>query len=83
MSLQMMGNGKKICQPSELKNRIEARRSIMTKVPIKKNYKITKEVITIKRPGIGLEPKYYSYVIGKKNKKNFLAEEPINWTDIK
>lgn len=79
----MMGNGEKICQPSELKNRIEARRSIMTKVPIKKNYKITKEVITIKRPGIGLEPKYYSNVIGKKIKKNFLAEEPINWTDIK
>ncbi len=79
----MMGDGEKICQPSELKNRIEARRSIITKIPIKKNSKIIKEMIATKRPATGIEPKFYFNIIGKKIKKNLSAEKPIKWDDIK
>ena len=46
------------------------RRSIYTTKAINKGDKITKENIKIIRPGLGLEPKYYEKILGKKvNKK--------------
>lgn len=78
----MMGDGNKTCQPSELINRISARRSIITNQSIKKNSKITKEMISIKRPAKGIEPKFFSSILGKKVRKNLGKEKPIKWDDI-
>lgn len=80
---KMIGDGKKICQPSELKNRILARRSIVTKIDLKKNTKLSKEMISIKRPAKGIEPKYFSSILGKKMKKNLRKEQPLKWSDIR
>lgn len=79
---KMIGDGGKICQPSELKNRIAARRSIITNVDLKKNTKLTKEMISVKRPAKGIEPKYFSSILGKKMKKNLRKEQPLKWNDL-
>ena len=80
---KMIGDGKKICQPSELKNRVAARRSVITKVDLKKNTKLSKEMVSIKRPAKGIEPKFFSSILGKKTRKNLKKEQPLKWNDIR
>jgi len=79
---QMLGDGKKVCQPSELKNRTAARRSIMAKSTIEKNIKLTKEVLAVKRPAIGIQPRFFSSILGKKTRRVIKTDEPITWADI-
>lgn len=80
---KMIGDGEKTCQPSELKNRIAARRSVITKVDLKKNTKLSKEMVSIKRPAKGIEPKYFSSILGKLTRKNLRKEQPLKWNDIR
>ena len=78
----MIGDGIKKCQPSELENRIQARRSITTNMTIEKGTKITRAMLTFKRPATGIEPRYYLKIIGKKAKKKINSDEPIKWSDL-
>jgi len=80
---KMLGDGKKICQPSELENRIYARRSITANVTIQKGIKINKKMIGIKRPATGIDPKYFSQILGKKTTRKIKMEESLKWKDIR
>ena len=59
------------------------RRSIVMKKNLLKNSKITKALITVKRPGIGISPDNYYNIIGKKLKKNKKEDEILFWKDLK
>ncbi len=64
----------------ELKNKKVMRRSICANRDIKEGEIISKDMISIKRPGIGLEPKHIAAIIGKKINKdiakdNFLTKD--------
>lgn len=76
---QMLGDGIKNFQPSEIQNRIDIRRSLTAKFSLEKNSKITKENITSKRPATGIEPKYFNQVIGKTTRKKIIADQAIQW----
>jgi N,N'-diacetyllegionaminate synthase len=78
----MFGDGIKKCQPSELENRTQARRSITSKITIDKGLKITQDMLTFKRPATGIEPRYYKKIIGKKVKKKIHSDHPIKWNDL-
>lgn len=80
---RMSGTGLKCCQPSELQNRIYARRSIVAKVAIQKGTIIKQEMLAIKRPAIGIEPKHLHKLLGKKAFRKIGAEESIRWKDIR
>jgi len=80
---EMFGMGIKKPQPSELENLVMARRSIHTTQNIKKNSILTAEMISIKRPAIGILPKFYDAILGKKTKRNLSIDEPIKWSDLK
>jgi len=67
---KMMGDGIKKCQPSELDNKINARRSLTAKVDIKKNSKITSDKITLNRPATGIAPKFLNKILNKKIKES-------------
>ena len=60
---------------NELSN-LQFRRSIYAVKKIKKDEKFTKENIKVIRPSLGLKPKYYDYIIGKKNKKSYQICKP-------
>jgi len=79
---QMIGNGKKSCQKSELVNKIAARRSIIANQLIKKGEKISSDMIAIKRPSTGIEPRFFKKVIGRRAKKRINSEQSIKWNDI-
>jgi len=65
------------------KKSLRLRRSIFAAENIKKNSKITKEKILIKRPKIGLGADNYFKVIGKYAKKNIIKNNPIFKFDLK
>ena len=53
------------------------RKSLVAKIDIRKGSRITKEMIEIKRPGIGIQPADLDKIIGKKIKKHILKDEII------
>ncbi len=70
-----MGDGVKRVSVEEAENKKAVRRSIVALMDIPKGVIITEEMLAIKRPGIGLEPKFLSRVIGRRAKENIQCGE--------
>lgn len=77
-----MGNGIKRPTKAEEAIRKLVRRSLVARVNIPQDTVITEEMLAIKRPANGLEPKYIEEVIGKKTKRNLEKDTPITWDII-
>jgi N-acetylneuraminate synthase/N,N'-diacetyllegionaminate synthase len=76
--------GKEIKKPTKSEMEISniLRTSIVAKIDIPKETIITEKMLTVKRPGIGLPPKYIDKIINKKTKKNIKKDELIKWNLI-
>lgn len=74
---QALGTGHKTISESERKNIEIARKSIVAAKDIKEGEIFTEENLTVKRPGNGISPMEWEYVIGKKAKRDFQEEELI------
>jgi sialic acid synthase SpsE len=74
-----MGDGVKRPSKGERTTRINNRKSIVSVQAIPKGTVITTDMIAIKRPGIGIEPKFFHELIGRTAKVNIKAEEPVLW----
>ncbi|KEI06965.1 N-acetylneuraminate synthase [Clostridium botulinum C] len=72
-----LGNGIKTFTENEIDTMKVARKSIVAKNFIKKGELITKDDLDYKRPGDGLSPKYYKYIIGKKASKNISIDTQV------
>jgi len=72
-----IGTGIKDVTPSERKNIIIARKSIVAAKNIKKGEKFTEKNLAVKRPGNGINPMLMPFIIGLKAKKNFKKDEMI------
>jgi N-acetylneuraminate synthase len=72
-----LGDGVKCPRPSELSNRDVARKSIVAASNITKGEIITKENITIKRPGTGKCPMDYWDVLGSKCEHEYQTDDII------
>tara|TARA_Y100000996_G_scaffold211057_1_gene165725 strand:+ start:813 stop:1871 length:1059 start_codon:yes stop_codon:yes gene_type:complete len=59
-----------------------ARRSIVSKERIEKGSKITLEMLDVKRPGTGIQPKFLEKIIGKTVLRDIPDDVPITWNDI-
>jgi len=79
---KMKGHGGKIPNDSEKNNKIAIRKSITCSKFIKNGENLSINNIAIKRPGNGIEPKFWSEVIGKKAIRDIDKDELINWDDI-
>jgi N,N'-diacetyllegionaminate synthase len=79
---ELLGDEIKKCQPSELENRVNARRSLTTNQVINKNERIVKTMLQIIRPGSGIQPKYLSKVIGMRPKKKLSNYESLKWNNL-
>jgi N,N'-diacetyllegionaminate synthase len=72
-----IGKGEKKVQPSEYKNMIHVRKSIVAKCPIHKGDLFSEMNVTVKRPATGISPMQWDSVIGKKALRDFNADEDI------
>ena len=74
-----LGDGIKKPSPSELKNKIVARKSIVALKQIKQGELFSENNLIVKRPGNGILPMQWDEVIGKKAKKDFEEDELISY----
>lgn len=74
---QALGAGHKTISESERKNIEIARKSIVAAKVIKEGEIFSEENLTVKRPGNGISPMEWEYVLGKKAKRDFQEEELI------
>jgi N-acetylneuraminate synthase len=79
---EILGSTDKIPTKEEIEIAKVARKSIVALVNIPKGTIITKDMLTIKRPGIGLSPSKLYDVIGKKTLKNIERDELIKLNDL-
>jgi N,N'-diacetyllegionaminate synthase len=79
---KILGDGVKKCQKLELSNLINARRSITTNMDIDKGVKISKEMISIKRPATGIHPMFINKVFGRKTRVKVKINESLKWQDL-
>ena len=59
-----------------------ARRSIVSKEKIEKGSRITLEMLDVKRPGTGIQPRFLEEIIGKTVLRDVPEDVPIVWDDI-
>ena len=76
---QALGDGVKRVSPSEEKNIVIARKSIVARCPIKKGEVLTEENLAVKRPGSGISPMQWYKVLGTRAVRNFEEDELIEW----
>lgn len=72
-----MGTGDKTPSPSEKKNIVIARKSIVAKKSIKTGETFTVENITVKRPGNGISPMKWNELLGTKATKDYSEDDLI------
>jgi N-acetylneuraminate synthase/N,N'-diacetyllegionaminate synthase len=77
-----LGDGLKRPTKSEEEIKRAARRSIVAKVDILKGTIIIEDMLDLKRPGTGIEPKYMEMIIGKRAKIDIKKEDLITWEVI-
>lgn len=61
---ELLGNGRLVASESESAARLNARRSIVAACDIPKGTVIKREMLTFKRPGIGISPSRLNHIIG-------------------
>lgn len=71
------GNGVKTPSKSEVQNKEVARKSIVAAVNIKKGEMLTKDNLTVKRPGKGISPMRWYEIIGRTAIRDFVQDELI------
>jgi len=76
---KILGDGIKRPAPCEVENRKFLRRGLVFIRDMKKGARIGPDDIGIKRPGIGLEPKYRPMLINQTLKKDVREDEPVTW----
>ena len=74
-----LGDPRKHVLPAEHRTYLYDKRSIVSARAIKKGTKITKAMLTHKRPGTGIRPKYLDVVIGRRAAKDIPEDTTITW----
>jgi N,N'-diacetyllegionaminate synthase len=77
-----LGDGRKRPSDAEEESRLLGRRSIVAAVDIRANETIAPWMLTCKRPGSGLEPRYWEKVIGRAARRNLGKDTILQWEDF-
>ncbi len=79
---KMLGHGIKMPATSETTTRINNRKSIVAARSLPAGHLLTAQDIAVKRPGLGIAPKYYEQVVGCVLNKRMEEDEVIHWSDV-
>ena len=76
--------GSSIKKPTKSEEKIKkvGRKSIVAKVDIPKGTKIIQDMLIIKRPGTGIEPRHINMIVGRKTKKDIKSNELISFKKL-
>lgn len=73
------GDGIKKATPSEIPNKLIARKSLVASQSIKKGEPFSEFNITSKRPASGISPMHWDAFIGRISSRSYLPDELIEW----
>ena len=74
-----LGKDRKGLEPMEEEAFRFARRSVTSQLSIPKGTTITREMLTYKRPGTGISPRYFDLVIGRVARVDIPEDTTITW----
>lgn len=74
-----LGTGDKKRLPEEEEMARLGRRSIISRVRIEKGAVIEADMLTAKRPGYGIKPKFLSQIVGKRAKQTIEEDDVVTW----
>ena len=77
-----LGDGRKRPSDIEEEGRLLGRRSIVAAVDIRAHEKIAPWMLTCKRPGSGLEPRYKEQIVGMAARRNISKNTILQWEDL-
>lgn len=78
-----LGDGRKLGpRPEEMEFYQKARRSVHSAVDIPAGTVITQEMLTVRRPGYGIRPKFVPLIVGRAAKCHIEADQWITWEMI-
>jgi len=77
-----LGSKRRIVSHDEFEKRKKFRRSLLAAKNLSKGTILNAEFLLSKRPGTGIAPNEIKYVIGKKLKKDYEADELLKWEDL-
>lgn len=77
-----LGTSRKYVLPAEHHTYLYDKRSLVSARDIKKGTKITKDMLTHKRPGTGVRPKYRDIIVGRHASVDIPADTTITWEMI-
>ena len=76
------GTGVKAPSKDEIEMKKAFRKSIVAALNIKKGETITPKMLSIKRPGRGISPKYFDFIVGKTAKMDIKSDDLITMADF-
>jgi len=77
-----MGSGKKQPAKSEADGRRLGRRSIVAAIDIPAGGRIVSDMLTFKRPGVGIAPRHCDQVTGMTSRRFIAKDTIITWEDL-
>lgn len=78
-----MGDGVRKFSENELEIKKIARKSIVLNEKLSKGTIIKREMLSIKRPGTGIAPKYIEELVGRKLNQDFDCDTVLQWNYLK
>ena len=77
-----MGDGIRTFSENELEIKKVARKSIVLNEDVSKGTSIKRDMLSIKRPGTGIPPKFIEEVVGRKAVNDLKANSVLKWDDL-
>lgn len=77
-----LGSPLKAPSGAEVANRTISRRSLVAAVDIRAGQTISREMVAVKRPGSGLEPKYLPGLVGRVARCDIHKDELLDWRKV-
>jgi N,N'-diacetyllegionaminate synthase len=74
-----MGSHVKYAAPSEVKNIVPARKSVVASCDIRQGEAFDERNLALKRPGNGLSPSAYWDLLGRQATRGYAKDELIQW----
>jgi N-acetylneuraminate synthase/N,N'-diacetyllegionaminate synthase len=74
-----LGTASKGLEPLEKEAFLYARRSVTSRVAIPRGTRLSREMLTYKRPGTGISPKYLEMVVGRIASRDIPEDTTLTW----
>jgi N,N'-diacetyllegionaminate synthase len=81
-TFEALGESTRQVSSAEMEKRRKFRRCIVLREALKSGHELTLEDLDFKRPGTGIRPDEYPYVLGRRLARDLDADHELSWVDL-